>query len=441
LIAKYAKLNVSQFRSLMMKTRPVYIAGSMRTPFVKSMTSYFDITIQELMTASLQALVKKMHLEGQIMGDVALGAVINSAYNWDLARECVLGTDLDPHTPAYNVQRACGTSLETSLQIALKISNYQIENGIAGGVDTNSDMPLMLSRSLTHKILSYRQAKDMKSKMAILASIRPADFKPQYPAIVEPRTGLSMGEHTELMVKEWKIPRLEQDELALLSHQRGSKAYDEGFYDDMVMEFMGLKRDTTLRANTSPEQLAKLKPVFDATDKGSLTAGNSSPLTDGSAVVLLTSEESAKQHGFPLLARFVDASVAAVDYVHGEGLLMAPTLAVSNLLKRHGLSLQDFDFYEIHEAFAGQVLCTLKAWESDDYCKRVLKRDTALGAIDRSKMNINGGSVALGHPFAATGARIVGSLAKMLHERGKGRGLISICTAGGMGVAAILEAV
>lgn len=425
-----------------MKTRPVFIAGSSRTPFVKSMTTYVDVTTQDLMTAALAALVQKMHLEGKIVGDVALGAVINSSYNWDLARECVLGTTLDPHTPAYNVQRACGTGLETTLQIALKIANYQIEDGISGGVDTNSDLPLMISRSLTQKILAFRQARDFQTQLKIIASIRPADFKPLYPAVVEPRTHLSMGEHCEKMVKEWHIARADQDALALKSHQTGSKAYADGFYDDLVFEFMGLKRDGTLRADTSLGKLAKLPPAFDRSASGTLTAGNSTPLTDGAAAVLLTSESAATANQFPLLARFIDAEAAAVDYVHGEGLLMAPTYAVSQLLKRQRLKLQDFDYYEIHEAFAGQVLCTLKAWESDDYCKRYLKLEKALGPIDSSKINIKGGSVALGHPFAATGARIVGSLAKILHASPKkARGLISICTAGGMGVAAILETV
>ena len=405
------------------------------------MTHYAGITTQELMTATLQALVTQMHLEGKIVGDVGLGAVINSALNWDLARECVLGTTLDPHTPAYTLQRACGTSLETTLQLALKISNYQIDTAIAGGVDTNSDVPLSFRRSFAQKMLALRKAKDFKERLKIVASFRPADFKPELPAVVEPRTRLSMGEHCEKMVQEWHISRKEQDELALMSHQRGVAAIEEGFYDDLVFEFMGLKRDTTPRKDTSLEKLAKLKTVFDTTEKGTLTAGNSSPLSDGAAAVFLVCEEYAKEFDSPLLARFVDAQVAAVDFVHGEGLLMAPTIAVSELLKRHHLSLQDFDFYEIHEAFSGQVLCTLKAWESPDYCQRVLKRNEPLGPIDRSKLNVKGGSVALGHPFAATGARIVVNLAKLLHQRGQGRGLISICTAGGMGVAAILEAV
>lgn len=424
-----------------MKTRPAYIVGSARIPFVKSMTNYSNVTLQELMTAALQALVSKMNLKGQVLGDVALGAIISSSANWNLARECVLGTTLDPHTPAYNIQRACGTSLEAARQIALKISNNQIENGIAGGCDSNSDLPVLVSQTLTKKLISLNKEKSILSKLKILSSFRPADFKLIYPAVIEPRTHLSMGQHCEKMVKEWHITRQAQDELALKSHQNGAIAYDQGFNNDLVFEFMGLKRDGTLRADTTLDKLEKLKTAFDFTDKGTLTAGNSSPLTDGAAAVFLACEEDAKRNNYPLLARFVDAETAAVDFVHGEGLLMAPTIAVSRLLKRNNLSLQDFDFYEIHEAFAGQVLCTLKAWESADYCKRVLNRDTALGSIDLSKMNIKGGSVALGHPFAATGARIIGSLATMLQQKGNGRGLISICTAGGMGVAAVLEAV
>lgn len=424
-----------------MNTRHAYIVGSSRTPFVKSSTHYADVTLQTLMTSTLQDLVSKMHLEGQVLGDVSLGAIISSSANWNLARESILGTTLSPLTPAYNIQRACGTSLEAANQIALKISNYQIENGIAGGCDSNSDLPILINRSLTKKLLMLHQARNLSSKIKVLSSFRPSDLKLIFPEVREPRTHLSMGEHCEKMVKEWHISREAQDQLTLKSHQNGVKAYADGFNDDLVFEFMGLKRDSTLRADTSLEKLAKLKTAFDFTDKGTLTAGNSSPLTDGAAAVFMASEENARQNNLTLLARFVDAEAAAVDFVHGDGLLMAPTIAVSNLLKRNNLSLQDFDFYEIHEAFAGQVLCNLKAWESVDYCKRVLNRNTALGSVDQTKMNICGGSVALGHPFAATGARIIGALAKMLWQKGTGRGLISICTAGGMGVAAILEAV
>lgn len=424
-----------------MQTRPVYVIGGARTPFVKSLTKFKGIATQDLMIAALNALIKKFHLEGQIIGDVGLGAVMNSSFNWNLARESVLGTLLSPHTPAYTLQRACGTSLETTLQLALKIANYQIETGIAGGVDTNSDLPIMFTRNFAQKLLALHNAKNLSDKLKLISAFRLADLQPQYPAVVEPRTHLSMGEHCEKMVKEWQITRKDQDELALRSHQTGSKAYAEGFYDDLVFELAGVHKDGTLRADTNLEKLGKLKPAFDFTEIGTLTAGNSSPLTDGASAILLASEAAAKEKNFPMLARFVDAQVAAVDFVHGEGLLMAPTYAVNTLLLRNHLNLQDFDFYEIHEAFAGQVLCTLKAWESEIYCKNMLGREKALGAIDRSKLNVKGGSVALGHPFAATGTRIVASLAKMLFEKGKGRGLISICTAGGMGVAAILEAV
>jgi len=428
--------------------RPVYILDSIRTPFVKSMTLYNDISTQDLMIATLNALVTKASLENQLLGDSGFGAVINSSANWNLGRESVLGTKLDPHSPSFTLQRACGTSLEISWILSLKIANNEIENAIAGGVDTNSDLPIMISRSLTQKLLAFNQAKDWTSKLKLIPSfLDPANFKLIFPGIVEPRTGLSMGQHCEKMVREWKISRQEQDELALRSHQNAAKAYDDGFYNDLVFEFHGIKRDGIVRADTTLEKLATLKTVFKLPgetnkDLCTLTAGNSSPLTDGSAAVLLGSSEYANQFNHTPLARFIDAEVAAVDFVHGEGLLMAPTIAVSKLLARNNLQLQDFDFYEIHEAFAGQVLCTLKAWQSDDYCKKVLKRPRALGSIDLTKLNIKGGSVAIGHPFAATGARIVGALAKMLSQNGgKGRGLISICTAGGMGVAAILEGI
>ncbi|MFC7780363.1 acetyl-CoA C-acetyltransferase [Legionella taurinensis] len=424
-----------------MKTRAVYIAGSARIPFVKSMTDYRDVQTQDLMIASLQRLVDTLQLSGRTVGDVGLGAVINSSMNWNLAREAVLGTTLNPDTPAYTLQRACGTSLETTLQIALKIANYQMDDGIAGGVDSNSDLPVMFRQSFTRILLKLNEAKTPMQKIKAVLSFKPSHFKPQYPSVKEPRTGLSMGEHTEKMVKQWRISRKDQDQLAWASHQKAARAYDEGFYDDLVFDFKGLHRDGTLRPDTTLEKLEKLKPAFDKTVTGTLTAGNSTPLTDGSSAVYLVSEDIAKQHRHPLLARFVDAQVAAVDFVHGEGLLMAPTRAVYELLYRNGLKLQDFDFYEIHEAFAGQVLCTLKAWESEEYCRNVLRAKQALGPIDQSKMNIKGGSLALGHPFAATGTRIVGTLAKLLHQKGSGRGLISICTAGGMGVAAILEAV
>lgn len=366
-----------------MKTRSAYIVGSARIPFFKSMTNYADVSLQDIMTTTLQILVNNMQLSGQVLGDVALGAIVNSSANWNLARECVLGTTLDPHTPAYNIQRACGTSLEAARQIALKISNYQIENGIAAGCDSNSDVPILISRSLTKKLLRLKNEQYISQKLKTFLSFRPSDFKLVNPAVVEPRTHLSMGEHCEKMVQEWHISRESQDELALISHQNGAKAYEEGFYDDLVFAMKGLKRDGILRADTSLAKLAKLKTAFDFTDKGTLTAGNSSPLTDGAAAVFMTSDDYAKRNNLPLLARFVDAEAAAVDFVHGEGLLMAPTIAVSQLLKRNHLKLQDFDFYEIHEAFAGQVLCTLKAWESEEYCKRVLKIDHPLGSIDR----------------------------------------------------------
>jgi acetyl-CoA C-acetyltransferase len=415
------------------------ILGGVRTPFVKSMTLYQRTTNLDLLKATFDRLVEKFSLEGKKIGDVAVGGVMIHPSDWNLAREAVLRTKLDPHTPAYNVQRACGTSLETTWQLALKIAAGQIEVGIAGGCDTNSDVAVTYSRLFAWKMIAVQNAKTFGQKIAALAKLNPADLKPMFPAVMEPRTKLTMGEHTEKMVKEWKISRQAQDELALRSHLNAEKAYREGFYDDMVFEYKGIKKDSIVRGDTTLEKLGKLKPAFDKSQAGTLTAGNSTPLTDGASSVLIASEEWAQKNNHPVLCYFKDAEVAAVDFINGEGLLMAPTIAVSEMLKRNNLTLQDFDFYEIHEAFAGQVLCTLKAWESPDYCSRVLGRDKPMGSIDVSKMNIKGGSLAVGHPFGATGARIVAGLAKQIHQRGRGRGLISICTAGGMGVAAILE--
>lgn len=415
-----------------------YVFGSARIPFAKSQTSYSDVSRHELMTASLNALVKQYGLKGQLIDDVALGAVLNSVAEFNLARECVLSTELHPETPAYNVQRACGTGLETAWQLALKAHVGAIDTGIAGGVDTNSDAPIEVSDSLRKKLLNLNKAKTLGQRLGIIASFGVSDLKPKVPAIDEPRTLLSMGKHTELMVKEWGISRQEQDELALASHKNGAKAYSEGFFNDLVHPFKGLSVDGTLRGDTTLEKLAKLKPAFDPKN-GSLTAGNSSPLTDGSACVLIGNERGGEKLNLKPLAKFVDVQVAAVDFVKGAGLLMAPTKAVAKLLARNKMTFSDFDYIEIHEAFAGQVLCNMKAWESDKYSRDVLGWSSAVGKIDRSKLNVVGSSVAVGHPFAATGARILGTLAKLLSQSGHKRGLISICTAGGMGIAAILE--
>lgn len=419
--------------------KKVAIVGGQRTPFTKSFGHYSRISNQELLIAVLNALAEKFDLTGRVVDDVALGAIIKSAADWNLARESVLGSVLHPTTPAYDVQRACGTSLETVNQIALKIMSGQIQFGIAGGSDTNSDLPIMLRQALAWKLVDLRQARSLGQKIQALFKISPKDLKPVFPALAEPRTSLSMGDHTELMVKNWGISRIEQDELAFASHQKATRAYAAGFYDDLVISFNGLQRDAITREDTSMEKLGQLKPAFDQSGSGSLTAGNSTPLTDGAATVLLASEEYALQQGWPILAYLQDVAVAAVDFIAGEDLLIAPAKAVADMLKRNELQLQDFDFYEIHEAFAGQVLSTLKAWESETYSRDRLGWDRALGSIDRSKLNVKGGSLALGHPFAATGARIVAQTAKILQENDGGRALISICTAGGMGVTAIVE--
>lgn len=419
--------------------RKVAVVGGVRIPFVKSFKEYSRTSNQEMLTATVQATVSKHKLNGKLLGDVALGAILTFPSDWNLAREVVLGTDLDHRTPGFNLQRACGTSLENVNLIALKIAAGQIDSGIAGGSDTNSDLPVIGPRRLGWKLIDLQNAKTFGDRLGKIFSFRPGDFKPVIPGILEPRTGKTMGQHTEIMVKEWKISRQEQDELAYLSHVNAAKAYQEGFYDDMLTEFKGVKRDTIVRPDTTIEKLSKLRTAFDKTPAGTLTAGNSTIFTDGAASILLASEDFASKNNLDIQAYFVDGEAAAVDHVHGAGLLMAPTLAVARLLQRNNLTLQDFDFYEIHEAFAGQVLCTLKAWESDEYCRKALGLDKALGSIDRSKLNVKGGSVAIGHPFGATGTRVTMNLAKMLAQKGKGRGLLSVCTAGGMGVTAILE--
>lgn len=417
----------------------VAILGGVRTPFARSFREFSRTTNQEMLIAVINELARRFHLEGKRIGDVALGAVMTSSMEWNIAREVVLGTTLDPFTPAFNVQRACATSLETLNLIALKIASGQIESGIAGGSDTNSDLPIMVRRELAWKLIDLNNAKSFGQRLSKLAGIRFRDLIPAYPAIVEPRTGLSMGQHTEKMVKEWGVTRTEQDQLALESHQKAAAAYAEGFYNDLVFNFKGVSRDPMVRADTTMEKLAALRPAFDKSDKGTMTAGNSTAFTDGAGAVFLSSEAYASANNHKVMAFVEDVQATAIDHVNGGGLLMAPAEAVARLLQRNKMQLQDFDYYEIHEAFAGQVLCTLKAWESEAYCRKMLGVDHALGSIDRTKMNVKGGSLALGHPFGGTGARCVSTLAKLLQQKGSGTGLISICTGGGMGVAAILK--
>ena len=420
--------------------RRVAIVGGLRIPFCRSHTAYRHCSNQEMLTAVLRAVVEKYALAGQTLGDAAFGAVLKHSRDWNLARESVLSSGLAPQTPAFDLQRACGTSLSAAVLIGAKISTGLIDSGLAGGTDTVSDLAIVYPDAYRNILLESARGRSIVEKIKPWLALRPRHFKPEFPGVVEPRTKLSMGESMEITAKEWQLTREDQDQLALESHQKAARAYDEGYYDDLVIDFQGVSRDNNIRADTSLEQLARLKPVFDRSETGTMTAGNSTPLTDGASATLLASEEWAQARGLPVLAYLTYAKVAAVDFVHGEGLLMAPAYAVSNMLADAELSLQDFDFYEIHEAFAAQTLATLKAWESDAFCRERLGRSASLGAVDRQKLNVKGGSVAIGHPFAATGTRILASLAKLLHQKGSGRGLISICTAGGMGVTAILEA-
>ncbi len=419
--------------------RKVAVIGGKRIPFARSFTNYMGVTNQELMVAALSAVVDAYRLKNETIGEVVLGSVIKHTSDWNQAREAAIHSGLSWRTPAYDLVQACGTSLQAAIAVSNKIALGQIESGIAAGVDTNSDLPFVFSRKFAHTMLRANKEKTTMGKLKQFLSLRPGDLKPRMPGVVEPSTGLSMGESCEKMVKEWGITREAQDELALQSQLNAAKAWKNGFYSDLVVPFKGLEYDNNVRGDTSMEKMAKLKPAFDRSGSGTLTAANSSALTDGAAAVLLGSDEWAKSKGLPVLAHITHSETAAVEFVQADGLLMAPAYAVPRMLAKAGLKLQDFDYYEIHEAFAGQVLCTLKAWESDDFCRGRLGLSGALGKIDRSKMNVCGGSVALGHPFAATGARIVAGLAKILNTKGSGRGLISICTGGGMGVTAILE--
>jgi acetyl-CoA C-acetyltransferase len=421
------------------EVRRVAIVGGARIPFARAHGAYANVGNQDMLTAAFKGVVDKFGLRGARLGDAGAGAVIKHSRDWDMVRECVMGSGLSLETPGFDLQRACGTSLETAIIIASKIALGQIDSGLAGGVDTISDPPVVYSREYQQLLLRSFRGRSFWAKTRPFFGLRPRHFKPVFPGVVEQRTGLSMGQSCEIMAKQWNISREDQDLLSLESHKRAAAAYASGFYNDLIIEYQGLKADNNVRRDTSLERLAQLKPSFDFTGAGTLTAGNSSPLTDGAAAVLLGSEEWVHARGLQAQAYLRYGKVAAVDFVNKEGLLMAPAYAVPRMLKDAGLGLQDFDFYEIHEAFAAQVLCTLKAWESPEFCRDQLGLSEPLGSIDRSRLNVMGGSVAIGHPFAATGARIVATLAKLLAQKGSGRGLISVCTAGGMGVTAILE--
>lgn len=430
----------------MNQPRKVAILGGNRIPFARSNKEYAKASNQDMLTSALNGLVARYGLQDQEMGLVVGGAVLKHARDFNLVRESVLGSELAASTPAFDLQHACGTSLTSAIQVADAIALGRIENGIACGADTTSDAPLAVNDTLRKTLIRLSTAKSVKDQLKLVGSIRPSQLAPEQPQNGEPRTGLSMGEHAAITAREMEITREAQDELAATSHQNLAKAYDEGFFDDLMTPFLGVNRDTNLRPDSTVEKLSKLKPVFgkkDAEQHGgtaTMTAGNSTPLTDGAAAVLLGSEEWAKEQNLPVRAYLVDSELAAVDFVSGkDGLLMAPTYAVPRLLERNSLTLQDFDFYEIHEAFASQVLATLKAWEDETYCRERLGLDAPLGSIDRSKLNVKGSSLAAGHPFAATGARILASAAKTLEENGGGRTLISVCAAGGQGVVAIIE--
>ncbi|WDR01207.1 acetyl-CoA C-acetyltransferase [Devosia algicola] len=424
----------------MTELRTIAIVGSTRIPFARGHTAYVEQTNLSLMATTLRGLVEKFDLKGAKIDEVMGGAVIGHSRDFNLAREALLDAGLSPRTPGTTMQIACGTSLQAALALGAKIATGEIECGIAVGSDTVSDSPVVFGNKFQHRMINLSRARSLGERFKVFKGFSFGELTPVAPSVNEPRTGLSMGQHAELMAREWGISRKAQDELALASHQNAAKAYDEGFHDDLLVPCAGLVRDNNVRADTTLDKMTTMKPAFDkASGHGTLTAANSTPLTDGAASVLLASEEWARERGLPVLAYLSMGAVAANDFAGGEGLLMAPTIAVSNMLARAGLGFEDIDLFEIHEAFAAQVLCTLKAWNDPSYCKDVLGRDEVLGTIDPAKINIKGSSLAYGHPFAATGARILGLTAKLLNTEAKKRALISVCTAGGQGVAALVE--
>ncbi len=419
--------------------RPVAVVGGLRIPFCRSNTAYSDLSNLDMLTTTLRGLVEKYSLDGEKIDEINAGAVINHSRDWNVAREAVLGTSLSPLSPAITMQQACATSLQAALVSSAKIATGQIDCAIAAGADTVSDVPIVFGKRFARRLVGLGRARSPMAKLKMLKGFGPGELKPLPPSTNEPRTLLSMGQHCELMAQHWGITREAQDELSVQSHRNAAAAYDEGFFDDLITPCEQVVRDNNMRPDTSIEALSGLRQAYEKSDKGTLTAGNSTPLTDGASSVLLASEEWARERGLPILAYLTHGQTSAVDFVGGEGLLMAPAVAMSEMLTRANMSLQDFDFYEIHEAFAAQVLCTLAAWESEEYCRDRLGRNEPMGSIDRKKMNVVGSSLAVGHPFAATGARIVATLGKLLEQNSGGKGVISVCTAGGMGVTAILE--
>jgi len=422
------------------QAKRVAVVGGIRIPFCRAHSTYAGASNQDMMTATLKALVDKYDLKGQTLGDVALGAVIKHSKDWNLARESVIGSGLALRTPGVDMQRACGTSLEACINIGNKIALGQIEAGIAGGTDSISDAPIVFNDGFRSVLMASHRGRSFLNKLTPWFGLRPGHLVPEFPGVTEPRTKLSMGESMEITAKEFDVSREHQDQLALSSHIKAAAAYDAGFYSDLVAPFKEAEEDNNIRRDTTYEKLQKLKPVFDRSAAGTMTAGNSTPLTDGAAAVLMGSEEWAIRKNLPIQAYLTHCKVAAVNFVDRDGLLMAPAYAVSDMLHEAQLTLQDFDFYEIHEAFAAQTIATIKAWQSEQFCRERLGRNQPMGPIELSKLNVKGGSIAIGHPFAATGARVVATMAKLLHENGGGRGLVSVCTAGGMGVTAILEA-
>jgi acetyl-CoA acetyltransferase family protein len=411
------------------KTRVAVIGGT-RTPFAKAGTAFKRHSALDLAVHAVNGLMEKQELDPQAVDELVFGILLVDPRIPHLAREVVLASRLPAKVRALTITDNCITSLSGAALIADSILAGRAEVGIAGGVESLSNMPLLFNRRASRIFLDGASAKSLSQKMKLYLKLRPRDLTPKLPGIREPSTGLSMGEHCELMVKEWQIPRREQDQIAYRSHMNAHAATQDGRLRAEIHPLDGVDHDLLVRPATSIERLAKLAPVFDLSPAGTITAGNSSPLTDGATSVLLMSEARARREGRQPLAFIKAFEIASID--PEDGLLMGPGLAVPRVLRKAGLRLSDIDIVEMHEAFGGQIACNLRAWQQG-------WKEPAIGTVDLDKLNPLGSSIAVGHPFGATGARIITTLANEMKRRDARYGLISICGAGATAGAMILE--
>ncbi|MEM9188659.1 MAG: acetyl-CoA C-acyltransferase FadI [Myxococcota bacterium] len=422
----------------------VAVVAGLRTPFAKQGTAYKDVSALDLGKLAVTELLQRTGVEPSEIGQVVYGQVVPSLSGPNIAREIVLGTGMPQDIEAYSVSRACATSYQSTVNVAESILAGSVDCGIAGGSDSASDVPIAVSKKLADALVTASKARTLPDRLRAFKNLKPKDLIPVPPALKEMSTGLTMGESAEKMAKENGISRADQDAYAHRSHTRTAKAWNDGRFADEVMtvyvppKYKGsIGEDNLVRKDSTLEGYEKLRPVFDR-KHGSVTAGNSSPLTDGASALLLMREDKAKALGFDVLGFIRSYSFAALD-PRGQ-LLMGPSYATPIALDRAGIELSDIDLVDMHEAFAAQILSNTQAFESDAFAREKLGRKKRIGEIDWDKFNVNGGSIAIGHPFAATGARQITQTLHELKRRGGGLGLVTACAAGGLGAAMVLEA-